>query len=274
MALGGRLQDVDNAIFDVEKKPGLQALLIRQGRSTPWLTWRATDDRRQLPRSLDDREQLRGLVERFAESLADLGASAGLTSREDILEQALVRTSGAAAAMARILLRFGIGEMTDLDDAMLNRLAAATGLPLASLTDMVKAALSELQRQIGQNLSTQYEDIESSDPHKNQFGGSAEHDGLRLLLLHHEETADKEYLVLEFELGSISPLRHLEGVVIFHLHPTFDPPLQAAWAIDDAAKFKCYALGAFTLGAETADGARLELDLAKDERLPEWFRAR
>ena len=90
----------------------------------------------------------------------------------------------------------------------------------------------------------------------------------------YEQQKGIDFLALKLAVLTGGGGRRLEGPVTFHLHPTFSPHTQLARSVDGRAAFTCYAWGAFTLGVETSDGRRMELDLAEQSELPEWFRNR
>jgi hypothetical protein len=61
--------------------------------------------------------------------------------------------------------------------------------------------------------------------------------------------------------------------VTFYLHDTFDPDEETVEARDGVAKLEVVAYGAFTVGARTAEGVTLELDLSgKDVEAPQSFK--
>lgn len=145
-----------------------------------------------------------------------------------------------------------------------------TTADLRNLTSAADVAVKALQSSAVTDFATFY----SSDPHLGMFGGEAERNGYRLSLVEFRPTNRGEFLVLDLLVKSAEPKRPLEGVVTFYLHPTFDPPVQSAAATNGRAALTCYATGGFTLGAKLENGTELELNLAKDKRLPKWFRDR
>lgn len=64
------------------------------------------------------------------------------------------------------------------------------------------------------------------------------------------------------------------GKVTFHLHPTFINVVRTVESENGVAQLHLIAYGAFTVGVETEDGTKLELDLAEDKSFPEVFRAK
>lgn len=117
-------------------------------------------------------------------------------------------------------------------------------------------------------------DVWNSDPHKGAFGGSPSCRGATLSLASFQQTEGIEFLALHLEVRVDPRAEPLTGPVTFYLHPTFSPSTQQIAPISEMASFTCYAWGGFTLGAETSDGRRMELDLAALDALPIWFRTR
>jgi len=120
------------------------------------------------------------------------------------------------------------------------------------------------------------DDDEASDPNKGAFGGERERDGYRLAA---EVTAVPQstelFLIHAWVEASAGqrPLRDGANVV-FHLHPTFNPPTAIVAASGGTAALDRLAWGAFTIGVEV-EGVRLELDLATDvPGAPALFRSR
>lgn len=62
------------------------------------------------------------------------------------------------------------------------------------------------------------------------------------------------------------------GKVTFHLHPTFINSVQTVESENGEAQLHLIAYGAFTVGVQTEDGTKLELDLAEDVSFPFVFR--
>jgi hypothetical protein len=115
--------------------------------------------------------------------------------------------------------------------------------------------------------------VDPDDPHKGQFGWEAERDG-RALRGCVERTDDPYWFRVELEVTSTAPAAPLAGPVTFHLHPTFSPDEVEMEPEDGTARLRINSYGAFTVGAETADGTRLELCLASIPDAPIEFRMR
>lgn len=115
----------------------------------------------------------------------------------------------------------------------------------------------------------------NTDPNKGSFGGRPEANG-RVLKAKIEPAAGYRSAACNVLLtvGSTNPERPLDGVVTFHLHPTFgsrqtyDVPV-----VNGVASDKITSWGVFTVGAEADGGAtRLELDLSKvDGGTPKFY---
>lgn len=154
---------------------------------------------------------------------------------------------------------------------LLPRLAASMAEPVSSLGPIIKNAIKEMSEAMPKGVESA-EALWNSDPHKGKFGGRSESKGARLILESFQQQDGLDFLALNFAvMGTRKP--ELSGIVTFYLHPTFSPHTVTVPVIKGRADFTCYAMGAFTVGVETQDGRRLELDLAEDERLPAAFLA-
>jgi hypothetical protein len=115
-----------------------------------------------------------------------------------------------------------------------------------------------------------------NDPEKNQWGGLAEIPGRRLSVVPRPGGLRSATQKFDLVVESLPGLPPLEGDVTFHLHPTFSEPVMVVAAKDGRAVLDdCEAYGAFTVGVSADQGrTRLELDLAMQPHLPDWFRRR
>jgi len=112
------------------------------------------------------------------------------------------------------------------------------------------------------------------DPNKGCFGGSPSSNGKVLRAMVRPTHRDDDWFEVRLEVAAEAGKPLLEGTVRFHLHPTFTMPEIAREAVGGVARLKLTAWGAFTVGAETSDGTRLELDLAELPTAPMAFRMR
>ncbi|HEX6747020.1 MAG TPA: SIR2 family protein [Longimicrobium sp.] len=115
--------------------------------------------------------------------------------------------------------------------------------------------------------------LNPDDPHKHRFGGKPAAGG-KVLRAHVKPVGDGEWFEVRLEVSAEPTAPPLEGSVTFHLHPTFVHDRIEQPVKDGAARVKLVAWGAFTVGAETSDGTRLELDLAELPSAPMAFRMR
>jgi len=116
---------------------------------------------------------------------------------------------------------------------------------------------------------------DSLDQQKGRWGGRPETAERRLRVDNVEEHGNswcKFDLVVETK-GTSDPLK---GSVEFHLHQTFKPKdVLSREAANGEARLPLTAYGAFTVGVKADGGAtRLELNLARVEDFPQWFRDR
>ena len=113
-----------------------------------------------------------------------------------------------------------------------------------------------------------------SDPHAGRFGNKAEANG-RKLTAEVVETDNPDWFRVKLKVAATSPEKPLTDEVKIHLHPTFKPDTITVLPVDNIARARFYAYGAFTVGAETDSGnTRLELNLSKLRGVPRVFRLR
>ncbi len=184
--------------------------------------------------------------------------AAWLTPPTERLVQAIIQAGGAE--------RWASG-----DPLLIPQLAASLGEPIAALARTVRTAAREL-REVLDRATADADNLWNSDPHKGRFGGSSECRGARLEIEVVTERDGFESLSLELLVSAGRRARPIEGPVKFHLHPTFSPSVETVQVVGGKARFAFHAWGAFTVGVETADGRRMELDLALEPILPKWFR--
>ncbi|MGO4334795.1 pYEATS domain-containing protein [Labrys sp. KB_33_2] len=261
---------VHHAVINPSNAPGMRALLSGQVRSTPWLTWRSTDDRQHTATADPTSEASRSSEAPSLRLESVVEISDSLT--RGVLWRSLLPSK--TADLAETIQR--VGQSVDWSAAGqtgLSRLAGATGLSVGVLGAAVDGIVNHLRSDTAQSQAAS-EISSSDDPHKGCFGGLAEREGVSLRLINYKPTNDDEFLVLsiavEFAPNAGRPRDH----VTFFLHPTFNPAIQVAAVIDGRAMIDCFAWGAFTVGAQTGDSTKLELDLADDPSLPDWFRER
>ncbi len=113
-----------------------------------------------------------------------------------------------------------------------------------------------------------------NDPHKHRFGGRAAANGKVLSAAVRSTKGDDDWFDVRLEVAAEPGGPPLEGDVVFHLHPTFSHNVVTQPASGGVARLRLTAWGAFTVGAVTADGTRLELDLAELPGAPMAFRLR
>lgn len=186
--------------------------------------------------------------------------AAWLSPPTERLVQSIVQTGGAE--------RWASG-----DPVLLMQLAASLGEPIAELAQTIRTAYREL-RLILDKAASDPDNIWNTDPHKGQFGGKPECRGAMLDIELVTERDDFEALALQLVVTASPKAQPLQSYVTFYLHPTFSPSVEMVPVTDGVARFSFHAWGAFTIGVETADGRRLELDLAEQIILPAHFRSR
>jgi hypothetical protein len=101
------------------------------------------------------------------------------------------------------------------------------------------------------------------DPRKGMFGGSPVDatTGRQLSAVVLPSGTSKTLFSVHLEVKATPGAPELADVVVFYLHNTFRPSEVAVEVVHGKAVLNLVAYGAFTVGAITADGAELELDL-------------
>jgi len=122
------------------------------------------------------------------------------------------------------------------------------------------------------SVDTRSDSTWNSDPNKDKFGSSPVANGLRLSAEVSPLSEDGQLCAIRLWVTAEGDRPPLHGLVRFFLHPTFPRQEMQATAVDGVAELRLVAAGAFTVGAETEDGIRLELDLAQLPDIPEAFR--
>lgn len=115
----------------------------------------------------------------------------------------------------------------------------------------------------------------NADPQKGRWGGEAVRNGRQLRATVVPATNITAFFTVHLEVTASAGAPKLDGVVRFHLHPSFQVASPVVPVRDGIASLTLVAWGAFTVGAE-ADGGKtaLELDLAKLPDAPFEFTSR
>ncbi len=113
--------------------------------------------------------------------------------------------------------------------------------------------------------------VDPEDPQLGRWGGISERNGWKLT--GDVKKVSSDWFSVELRVRSIAG-KKLQGIVEFHLHPTFSPDVERVAARFGKAVLELHAYGAFTVGALLEDGTSLELDLSTLEHAPQTFRER
>jgi hypothetical protein len=115
----------------------------------------------------------------------------------------------------------------------------------------------------------------NDDPQKGRWGGNAIA-GDRKISADIKESSFKGLFEVTLTVESTNDLNPLTGIVLFHLHPTFDNPDPAIAVTNGKAVLRLKQVyGAFTVGAELDNRkTQLELDLANINNAPSLFKSR
>lgn len=116
------------------------------------------------------------------------------------------------------------------------------------------------------------------DPQRGLWGGKDTDNFKRLQATVTPIDEDEDWFTIRMEVVSTDPNQHpLTGKVTFHLHDSFVPDTEEVVAKNNQAVLETTGWGAFTVGAETEDGTKLELNLADPAvapNVPASFRGR
>jgi hypothetical protein len=247
--------------------------------ASPWLAWRSAAKRESGAHIIDTISHAEKVTRVFSEVLTSLAAPT--TSKRSIRGKAFEVPSFDMSLLSpstRQLASTLLTKMADATDGgpsrLVNDMVSYLKAPPAEVAQQIEKAMLEVTAASG-SVERVLDDVFTSDPHKGRFGGSTEAEGIKVELVDWGSSNDPEYLALKIVITAPDSAPKPTGPVRLHLHPTFNPSLElVAWK-GRKAQFRCYAMGGFTLGVETMiNGIRLELDLALDERLPDWFRER
>jgi hypothetical protein len=183
-----------------------------------------------------------------------------------------------ALELDKIIVPVIINDLSvDISSATPPALANISGLPIGVTKLWTEKSLQPLIDGLKQLLGRQ-EPLPGPDPEDPQcgrWGGKSVRNGRALSAA--VASVSSDWFDIELTVKSVGPrkVEPLKGLVIFHLHPTFDEPKQAVEAIDGVATLELQAWGAFTVGALVDNGSTmLELNLAKVARAPKKFRER
>ncbi|WP_216332556.1 pYEATS domain-containing protein [Rhizobium sp. X9] len=249
--------------------------------ASPWVVWRSRNQRAErlsnadlsLKSAHDLAQQLNDTVKRLSHAFR-ASRKRGVSHKAVALPQIdFSRLSFVTRQLASDMLALDKQGDTNDINKVLEKLVLSLNAPSAMVTRQMETALEEINDAV--NLEKLDQASFSTDPHKGKFGKRSSSKGLKLELVDWRPSNDPEFLALDIQLTAFKNSQPPSGPARFHLHPTFHPPLELVPWRDRRASFTCYAMGGFTLGVETmVDGILLELDLALDTRLPQWFRNR
>jgi hypothetical protein len=104
---------------------------------------------------------------------------------------------------------------------------------------------------------------EIDDPWKGQFDGKSSNNNRELIANITPVSNSLEYFYIKLRVESTNADDQLKGVVKFYIHPTFAKEKVIVPVVNGIAEINLQAWGAFTVGAITEDGTKLELDLSE-----------
>ena len=105
---------------------------------------------------------------------------------------------------------------------------------------------------------------DDDDPQRGKWGGKREANFRKVTVEPIRPLrSDPDNYRIALEVHSTDPQGHpLTGKVRFHLHDSFSPDLEEMPVRNGVAKLSIVAYGAFTVGVDTDDGTKLEINLA------------
>jgi hypothetical protein len=114
------------------------------------------------------------------------------------------------------------------------------------------------------------------DPQKGKWGGESKNATREIVVGKIEPLkTDRDFFRVPLTVRSTDPKRPVAGKVTFHLHDTFHPDVRVVEPQNGLATLELVSYGAFTVGVETDDGGRLEIDLSGREiDAPPTFKGR
>lgn len=108
-----------------------------------------------------------------------------------------------------------------------------------------------------------------NDPQKGRWGGKNANKNYQLSASVTAVDSDNDFFRVQLQVAYTGPApAPSDDSVTFHLHDTFTPPVRQATFQNGKAMLELLAWGAFTVGAVTANGTQLELDLADPNLVP------
>jgi hypothetical protein len=196
----------------------------------------------------------------FSYLMTRLYLSRAFAEADDLANQVAQATRTASEA----------GDIAKVANEAARKAAAAAELAGQS----ARAAIHSVKHGVPDRPSSEESEWDS-DPSKGKFGRSSESNG-RALTARLRPALGREEAICQVHL-EVRPLPGappLQGPVKFKLHPTFHPDTYEIDPNDEGvSSLDILAEGAFTVGAETHDGTRLELDLVDVEGGTEQFYA-
>jgi hypothetical protein len=202
-------------------------------------------------------------------ALAIAGAVWRVKSKGDADNTALLYLAVAALMpLLRSIRSFGFG---DLKVELENVKKELKQVESASVSAAVYGVGKTKNKVSDENLTSDGK-LEQADPNKGQFRGLPTRDGKQLSAKIEPIGYSDQFFNITLEVRSVDKSKPLTGNVKFFLHPTFSNPTPIV-PVDKngVARLTTVAYGAFTVGAETEDGTRLELDLTQVTGASEGF---
>ncbi len=172
-------------------------------------------------------------------------------------EAAAAATEIASAAKAAV--ENGIGK-SDLGEAGVNKTVIRGIEELEEMNSLIlPKSMGKGEEIFSPNKALS---IDPEDPQRGQWGGKSVNNNRKLEALISRVPNDEDLHAVDLTIRSLDPSNPLEGVVVFHLHPTFSNRSRTVTVRDGEAHLRLVAWGAFTVGAEADNGkTRLEINL-------------
>lgn len=153
-------------------------------------------------------------------------------------------------------------------DGLARRIVSSTGYRLPNLS-LRTAMITEAEASKVRRASRVK--INPEDPQKGQWGGSPIAGGWEVSAKVTELKTN--WFQIKLMLAATELGKKADGIATFHLHDSFAEPVESSQVVRGKAELTLWAYGAFTVGVETPDKVRLEIDLAELPDAPAQFRA-
>lgn len=140
-----------------------------------------------------------------------------------------------------------------------------TDLHLRTIASLIPENLGEFKENVFKKIGEKKQQPADDDPLKSEWADFSNESKNRKVSAVVEPIPNTKLYKIKILVESTSPVSDpLRGKVKFFLHPSFIQNKPVIDVKDGKAELRLVSYGSFTLGAETDDGRKLKLDLARD----------